>query len=78
MGDSFTFNFYQPTQKRLIKIEGHQTKHMMMDNKVLIDKLAKLPKTDHEFFKVTALQKSLVLRMTILQKSYILKILQNL
>jgi dipeptidyl-peptidase-4 len=46
--------FSQPTQKRLVKIEGHQTKHMMMDNKVLIDKLAQLPKTDHEFFQVTA------------------------
>jgi dipeptidyl-peptidase 4 len=46
--------FTQPTQKRLVKIEGHQTKHMMMDNKVLMDKLAKLPKTDHEFFQVKA------------------------
>jgi dipeptidyl-peptidase-4 len=46
--------FTQPTQKRLVKIEGHQTKHMMMDNKELINKLAKLPKTDHEFFQVSA------------------------
>jgi dipeptidyl-peptidase-4 len=46
--------FTQPIQKRLVKIEGHQTKHMMMDNKVLMDKLAKLPKTGHEFFQVNA------------------------
>jgi dipeptidyl-peptidase-4 len=46
--------FTQPTQKRLVKIEGHHTTHMMMDNKVLMDKLATLPKTDHEFFQVTA------------------------
>jgi len=47
-----TFN--QPTQKRLIKIAGHQEKHMMMDNKKLIEKLAKLNQPEHEFFQVTA------------------------
>jgi dipeptidyl-peptidase-4 len=46
--------FTQPTQKRLVKVEGHQIKHMMMDNKVLIEKLASLPQTDHEFFQVKA------------------------
>ncbi|MBA6263546.1 MAG: S9 family peptidase [Colwellia sp.] len=46
--------FTQPTQKRLVKVEGHQVKHMMMDNKVLIEKLASLPQTDHEFFQVKA------------------------
>jgi len=46
--------FSQPTQKRLIKIDGHQEKHMMMDNKVLIEKLATLNKPQHEFFNVTA------------------------
>jgi dipeptidyl-peptidase-4 len=47
-------SFDQPTQKRLIKVEGHQTKHMMMDNKVLNEKLAKLEKAKHEFFQVEA------------------------
>ncbi|MBA6232159.1 MULTISPECIES: S9 family peptidase [unclassified Colwellia] len=46
--------FTQPTQKRLVKVEGHQVKHMMMDNKVLIERLASLPQTDHEFFQVKA------------------------
>ncbi|XQW85502.1 DPP IV N-terminal domain-containing protein [Thalassotalea piscium] len=46
--------FDQPTQKRLIKVEGHQTKHMMMDNKALIEKLAKLKIAKTEFFQVKA------------------------
>ncbi len=46
--------FTQPTQKRLIKVEGHQTKHMMMDNQKLITKLAILNQPQHEFFKVAA------------------------
>ncbi|GAA6204648.1 S9 family peptidase [Thalassotalea sp. SU-HH00458] len=47
-------SFTQPTQKRLVKLEGHQEKHMMMDNKKLIDKLASLEQPDHEFFQVQA------------------------
>lgn len=46
--------FTQPTQKRLIKVEGHQAKHMMMDNQKLISKLATLNQPQHEFFKVEA------------------------
>ncbi|WP_448565514.1 S9 family peptidase [Thalassotalea ganghwensis] len=46
--------FDQPTQKRLIKVEGHQVKHMMMDNQELIEKLAKLNKAPTEFFQVKA------------------------
>lgn len=46
--------FDQPTQKRLIKVEGHQIKHMMMDNKALIEKLAMLDKAKTEFFQVEA------------------------
>ena len=46
--------FDQPTQKRLIKVEGHQVKHMMMDNKVLIEKLTTLNKAETEFFQVEA------------------------
>jgi len=47
-------SFTQPTQKRLVKLEGHQEKHMMMDNKKLIDKLATLTQPQHEFFEVQA------------------------
>jgi len=47
-------SFAQPVQKRLIKLEGHQEKHMMMDNKKLIEKLASLNKPQHEFFQVQA------------------------
>ena len=52
--------FTQPTQKRLVKLEGHQEKHMMMDNKQLIEKLATLAQPQHEFFNVEA-QDGLVL-----------------
>ena len=45
-----TFN--QPTQKRLVKIENHEVKHLLMDNKALIDKLADLPLATTEFFQV--------------------------
>ena len=47
-------SFTQPTQKRLIKVSGHQEKHMMMDNHKLINKLATLKQPDHEFFQVKA------------------------
>jgi len=47
-------SFSQPTQKRLVKIEGHHEQHMLMDNHDLIEKLAMLNKTDNEFFQVTA------------------------
>ncbi len=47
-------SFTQPTQKRLIKVEGHQEQHMMMDNAKLIAKLKKLKAPQHEFFQVTA------------------------
>jgi len=47
-------SFTQPTQKRLVKLEGHQEKHMMMDNKALIEKLATLDQPQHEFFQVEA------------------------
>lgn len=46
--------FTQPVQKRLVKVEGHETKHLMMDNQELNDKLAKLNRPSHEFFQVTA------------------------
>ncbi|WP_206483276.1 S9 family peptidase [Thalassotalea sp. G2M2-11] len=46
--------FSQPTQKRLVKIEGHQEQHMMMDNNELITKLDSLIAPQHEFFQVTA------------------------
>ncbi|GHF00604.1 S9 family peptidase [Thalassotalea profundi] len=52
--------FDRPTQKSLIKVEGHQQKHMMMDNKALIEKLAKLNIAKTEFFQVEA-QDGLVL-----------------
>lgn len=52
--------FEQPTQIRLIKVDGHQTKHLMMDNKALVEKLALLNKATTEFFQVTA-QDGLVL-----------------
>lgn len=47
-------SFTQPTQKRLVKLDGHQEKHMMMDNHKLVDKLATLAQPQHEFFQVTA------------------------
>lgn len=47
-------SFDQPTQKRLVKIEGHQEKHMLMDNKALNDKLDKLNLGKTEFFQVEA------------------------
>jgi len=46
--------FSQPTQKRLIKVNGHQEQHMMMDNKKLIEQLAELNRPSHEFFQVNA------------------------
>jgi len=46
--------FDQPTQKRLVKIEGHQTKHTLMTNEKLVNKLAKLNIAKTEFFQVTA------------------------
>jgi len=47
-------SFSQPVQKRLIKIQGHQEQHMLMDNHELIAKLATLNKSSNEFFQVTA------------------------
>jgi dipeptidyl-peptidase-4 len=47
-------SFSQPTQKRLIKIDGHHEQHMLMDNRKLIEKLATLNKPSTEFFQVTA------------------------
>lgn len=46
--------FDKPTQKRLVFIEGHQEKHMLMSNEKLANKLAKLNKPTHEFFQVKA------------------------
>lgn len=44
----------QPTQKRLVKVEGHQVKQILMDNHELNEKLAKIKKAKTEFFQVTA------------------------
>ncbi|MCJ8321406.1 MAG: S9 family peptidase [Colwellia sp.] len=44
----------QPTQKRLVKIENHQIKHLLMDNHELNEKLAKINKAKTEFFQVKA------------------------
>jgi len=44
----------QPTQKRLVKIENHQVKHVLMDNHELNEKLAKIKKGKTEFFQVKA------------------------
>ena len=47
-------SFDQPTSKYLIKIDGHQMKHVLMTNEKLIAKLAKINRAKTEFFKVTA------------------------
>ncbi len=47
-------SFSQPTQKQLIKVEGHQPKHQLMTNEKLNLQLAALAKPEHEFFQVTA------------------------
>ncbi|GHG04503.1 S9 family peptidase [Thalassotalea marina] len=47
-------SFDQPSTKRLVRLENHQEKHMLMDNKELKAKLATLNKPSHEFFQVTA------------------------
>ncbi|WP_448549077.1 S9 family peptidase [Thalassotalea fusca] len=46
--------FEQPAQKRLIKVDGHQEKHLMMDNQKLINQLSKLNRPSTEFFQVKA------------------------
>ena len=47
-------SFEQPQQKRLVAIEGHQVKQLLMENKPLNDKLAAMNKAETEFFQVTA------------------------
>lgn len=47
-------SFAQPSQKQLIKVETHQSKHLLMANKKLNEQLAVLAKPQHEFFQVTA------------------------
>ena len=47
-------SFAQPTEKQLIKVDGHQAKHQLMTNEKLNKKLAALAKPEHEFFQVTA------------------------
>jgi dipeptidyl-peptidase-4 len=47
-------SFAQPSQKQLIKVEAHQSKHLLMGNKKLNEQLAVLAKPQHEFFQVTA------------------------
>ncbi len=47
-------SFSKPTQKSLIKVSGHQNKHLLMANKKLNEKMAALAKPEHEFFQVTA------------------------
>ena len=47
-------SFSSPTQKHLIKVSGHQSKHLLMDNQALNNKMAQLAKPEHEFFQVTA------------------------
>ena len=47
-------SFSTPTQKSLIKVEGHQRKHTLMENKKLNEQIAALAKPGHEFFQVAA------------------------
>ena len=47
-------SFSTPTQKSLIKVTDHQSKHLLMANKKLNEKMATLAKPEHDFFQVTA------------------------
>ena len=44
----------KPSQKRLVNVAKHETKHLLMDNKALSDKLAKETLGKTEFFQVNA------------------------
>jgi dipeptidyl-peptidase-4 len=47
-------SFSTPTQKRLTKVAGHKSKHLLMANQELNDKMTTLAKPEHEFFQVAA------------------------
>lgn len=47
-------NFTTPTTKRLVKLEDHATKRVMLENKALKAKLATLAINDTDFFQVKA------------------------
>jgi len=47
-------SFAQPTQKQLIKVDGHKKSHQLMTNQKLIQHMATMAKPEHEFFQVTA------------------------
>jgi dipeptidyl-peptidase-4 len=47
-------SFNQPAEKYVVKIKGHQTKHTLMTNKALKEKLANINIAPTEFFQVTA------------------------
>lgn len=47
-------SFNQPSTKRLVRLENHETKHLLMDNNKLKEKLATLRQPTHEFFQVKA------------------------
>lgn len=44
-------SFTEPTQIRLVAVDGHETKHTLMDNKALRDKLATFEHAKTEFSK---------------------------
>ena len=46
--------FDQPTQKRLVKVDGHQSQHTLMDNSGLMAKLGTFENAETEFFQVKA------------------------
>ncbi len=47
-------DFSTPTQKSLVKIEGHQQKHQLMANNKLKQQMANMARPEHEFFQVKA------------------------
>jgi dipeptidyl-peptidase-4 len=47
-------SFSKPTTKRLVNVEGHQNKHVLLTNKDLNQHMATLAAPEHEFFQVTA------------------------
>ena len=47
-------SFVQPSQYRLVTIEGHRVLQTFEDNQELIDRLAELKLGEHEFFQVQA------------------------
>ncbi len=47
-------SFMQPPQYRLVSLPEHEVKHVLEENRDLIDKLAELEFGEHEFFRVQA------------------------